>query len=90
MGTAYTSLRDENDNDITNKAVVFDPSLNDVGEGTADYSEPGNAGALYRLYWNVRENYPFDETKTVRVIVQWNEGGLVNTFSLDMLKTDGE
>ena len=90
MGVSYTSLNDENNNDIPNKAVVIDPSLDDVGEGTADYSEPGNAGALYRLYWNVRENYPFDETKTVRVIVQWDEGILTNTFSLDMLKTDGE
>ncbi len=89
MGESYSSIIDDNANGESNKNVVFDASLNDAGEGVADYSDPGNATAFYKLYWNVREDYPFDGTKTVRVIVRWDEKGLAKSFSLDLLKSDG-
>ena len=74
MGLSYSSLTDVNANQVANQAVLIGPSLDDVGEGgVSDYADPANPGALYRLYWNVRENYPINETKTIRVIVQWDE-----------------
>lgn len=90
MGQPYSSILDDNGNGNSDQTVFLDASLDDAGEGVADYSDPGNASTFYNLYWNVREDYPFDGTKTVRVIVRWDEKGLAKTFSLDMLKSDGD
>ncbi len=45
---------------------------------------------MYKLGWNVRENFPYEETKTIRVIVKWEERGLKQTFFLDTIKADGD
>lgn len=85
----YSSLVDVNNDDTTDKSIAIDPSLNDFGTN-ADYLDPANAGAFYKTYWNVRENYPYDDTKTIRVIVRWDEKGLPKSFSLDMIKAFGD
>ena len=50
-----------------------------------DFSHP-----LYKLGWNIVEDYPYDDTKTIRVIVKWNAKTLKQSFALDMVKSDGD
>lgn len=40
----------------------------------------------FTVFWNVAENYPFTDCKTIRVIVQRSDKGVVKTVSLDVLK----
>jgi len=50
-----------------------------------DYADP-----LYKLGWNVKPDYPFNDTKTVRVIVKWTDKGIKKNFSLDLVKSRGD
>ena len=65
---------------------VFPPTDGDADN--ADHTEPGT-NPRYTLFWNVEDNMPFNGTKTVRVIVRWNEKGVFQNFSIDMVKSDG-
>lgn len=56
-------------------------------QATADGSDLSNP--RYQLFWNVRDDYPFIGTKTVRVFVVWNDQQQTKWFSLDMTKADG-
>jgi prepilin-type N-terminal cleavage/methylation domain-containing protein len=40
----------------------------------------------FTVFWNVAENYPFTDCKTIRVIVQRSDKGVIKTVSLDLLK----
>ena len=71
----------------TNDAIAFDASLDEVG-ADADWND--TTDPFYTLYWNIRENYPYPDTKTVRVIVRWDEKTLAKRFDLDMVKSAGD
>ena len=67
--------------------------LND--DSTADEAHPdnpikaGDTGEPYNIYWNVAVDWPLPNSKTIRVIVQWNEGGLDRSSSFDYIKSKG-
>jgi type II secretory pathway pseudopilin PulG len=69
------------------------PGLND--DSTADEVHPGNpikagdTAEQYNIYWNVAVDWPLPNAKTIRVIVQWNEGGLDRSSSFDYIKSKG-
>ncbi len=65
---------------------VFPPT--DAAADNADHTDVAT-NPRYTLFWNVEENKPFTGTKTVRVIVRWNEKGIFQNFSIDMVKSDG-
>ena len=58
-----------------------------VNAGNADHTDATDP--TYTLFWNVENDVPFTDTKTVRVIVSWNEKGVNSSFSIDMMKSDG-
>ena len=65
---------------------VFPPTDTDADD--ADHTEAGT-NPRYTLFWNVEDDMPFNGTKTVRVIVRWNDKGVFQNFSIDMVKSDG-
>jgi hypothetical protein len=54
--------------------------LNDATQATAD-SPPTPEGA-YAIFWNVADDTPITNTKTVRVIVTWNARGANRSVSM--------
>jgi len=68
----------------TNGAAGLDARTVATADGN-DLSNP-----TYRVFWNVRDNFPFASTKTIRVIVVWADREQPEKwFSLDMIKSDG-
>lgn len=67
----------------------------DDGDGTgglndtsgADGSEPG-ADSRYTVYWNIAENQPIVNVKTVRVIVVWTYRGTQKTATVEFMKSE--
>lgn len=49
-----------------------------------DFTHP-----VYKLGWNIVNDTPYTDTKTIRVIVKWNARSLKQSFALDMVKSDG-
>lgn len=51
---------------------------------------PADGGPVVRgdftIYWNVADNYPFTDCKTIRVIAQRSDKEVIKTVSLDFLK----
>ncbi|MBN2372362.1 prepilin-type N-terminal cleavage/methylation domain-containing protein [bacterium] len=74
--------------DVDNDGIS---GLNDQDVSTADgynlNAESGGIGELYNIYWNVAENSPVTNTKTIRVIVIWEEEGKNKMTILDYLRT---
>lgn len=60
--------------------------LNDEG-AAADHTaiSPDN---VYTIYWNIAEDYPIPNNKTVRVIVISNQQGTTRRVVYDYVKTD--
>ncbi|MBC8551151.1 MAG: prepilin-type N-terminal cleavage/methylation domain-containing protein [Candidatus Brocadiales bacterium] len=62
-----------------NNATLFDDNdggiymLADGTTGTADGSTPSLDGS-YNIFWNVTNNSPINNTKTIEVIVTWVRG----------------
>jgi prepilin-type N-terminal cleavage/methylation domain-containing protein len=54
------------------------PGLGDIG-GNADNS---NVHGRYTINWNVADNTPITNTKTINVIVTWTDRGAQKTVSL--------
>jgi len=54
------------------------PGLGDIG-GNADNN---NVQGRYTIYWNVADNTPITNTKTINVIVTWTDRGSQKTVSL--------
>jgi len=50
-----------------------------------DFADP-----VFKVGWNVLDDTPYADTKTVRVIVKWTEKSVKQTFFMDMIKTDGD
>lgn len=61
--------------------------LDDRTQANADNSDLSNP--TYQVFWNVRDDYPFAGTKTVRVYVVWTDHDQSKWFSVDMTKSDG-
>jgi type IV pilus assembly protein PilV len=61
-------------------------------DGLADSDEQLGAvnltpnGRAYTIYWNVAENWPITNTKTIRLFVIWNERGLQKSVSMELMK----
>jgi len=68
--------------------------LDDAANLTADgwhlNLKGGGVGERYNLYWNVAEDWPVPETKTVRVIVTWHGGNRDKRTVFDFVRTRGE
>ena len=58
-----------------------------------DEHHPGNplqregTAQLYNLYWNVVDNYPMNNNKTMRILVTWAGEGAPKSVSIDYVKT---
>jgi len=50
-----------------------------------DFDDP-----FFKVGWNVMNDTPFTNTKTVRVIVKWTEKSIKQSFFMDMVKTNGD
>lgn len=78
------------DGDMT-KGWAFDnnPAVTVTNEvQLADFNNTTHP--IYEIGWNVQPNVPYDNTKTVRVIVKWVDQNIKQRFSLYMVKTDEE
>ena len=53
-------------------------------DGTAQYQ--GTTNIQYNIFWNIAVDHPFPNTKTIRLIVNWNERGRLRTVTFDSLK----
>ena len=66
--------------------------LNDFPQTAADLDNADHTDVTnprYSIFWNVEDDMPFTDTKTIRIIVRWNDKGLFQNFSVDMVKSDG-
>jgi prepilin-type N-terminal cleavage/methylation domain-containing protein len=79
----YNSALDDTDNDGA-------PGLGDATAEEADHNEAVTTvtGKTYHVCWNISENLPIANAKTVRLIVTWDERGETKTTSLDFIKAD--
>ncbi len=49
---------------------------------------PGTEHPIYKIGWNVQDDAPYPDTKTVRVIVKWVDKNVKQRFSMYMVKTE--
>lgn len=75
-----------NDTDGNGNAGMLIPKEN-VTAGNADHTDATDP--RYTLFWNVADDIPFTDTKTVRVIVFWRDKGINSSFAIEMVKSDG-
>ncbi|MGW8161418.1 MAG: type IV pilus modification PilV family protein [Desulfobulbales bacterium] len=75
---------DDDDEGIT-RDTVLDFGLDDTTtpDGTATSNDPDQR---YTIYWNVAEDVPMPNMKTIQVIVTRNEGGQTKTVMLRHMK----
>lgn len=61
--------------------------LNDTvsPDGTSQYT--GTTSAIYNVFWNIAVNSPVNNTKQIRVIVQWTQNGRSRTVILNSVKS---
>jgi type IV pilus assembly protein PilV len=88
MNLAYTdSLLNDTNNDGT---AGLDLTVNGSGTVLADQHWPNPADPTnpYTVYWNVAVNYPINNVKTIRMIVQWTDRGLRKSATFDFMKAD--
>ncbi len=78
MNYEYTDLTDT-DGDGNNGG-----GLDDTG-GNADFSI---LNGIYTVNWNVSTDFPIDNTKSVRVIVNWTDQGANKTLAIDTIIFD--
>jgi len=58
--------------------------LNNTGQNADQTDSLGR----YNLYWNIAIDYPINGTKTIRVIVQWNEKGRQKQVAFTTTRTN--
>ncbi len=58
----------------------------DNTETNPDFGPEASDDGRYSLYWNVAPDYPLVDTKTIRVIVTWQDRGASKSLSLDYIK----
>ena len=79
MAQAYGDIEDNNNNGIggLNCTDGLPPNC------TADGSEARDG---FNIYWNVVDNFPLPDAKTIRVIVVRSDKGVLKTMSVDFIK----
>ena len=84
-----TTLEDDGAGDDLNTGV--DPqSGKTIDEELADADhQESPAQPYYRVGWNVRDDWPYAETKTIRVIVKWVDLQTKHSFTIDTIKPEG-
>jgi prepilin-type N-terminal cleavage/methylation domain-containing protein len=84
---------DYDDARITDDDNDSENGLNDYPGADESYPanpvQGGGSGETYNLYWNVAEDWPIPNTKTIRVIVNWQEGDQNKEYILDTIKRRG-
>lgn len=85
MSLAYTDplLNDTHNDGFAGLNLTVDGS----GAVTADQSAAGSISG-YTVYWNVAVNYPVNNVKTIRLIVQWIDRGARKSATFEFMKAD--
>ena len=72
----------------------LDDNPNDATNPLPDQADPSNpilvggVGRPYNVYWNVADDWPIANTKTIRVIVLWTDKGAQKRASVDVIRAD--
>lgn len=82
MAVNYNNLNFLND---VNNNGANGGGLDDTGAVAADYSQ---VIGRYTLSWNVSIDFPIDRTKTLRIIVNWQDRGQAKNVTMDYMKFD--
>jgi prepilin-type N-terminal cleavage/methylation domain-containing protein len=82
----YASLMDGDKDGLDG----LDDATTQTADGRQLNIKGGGVGERYNLYWNVAEDWPAPETKTVRVIVAWHGGTRDKRTAFDFVRTRGE
>jgi len=93
MNLPYSAL-DDTDLDGTDQDLN-DDGVDDDGENfglddtveDSDHYTPGTDDR-YKVSWNVAEDEPVTDSRTIRVIVTWTEKGKDKRITLDFVKTN--
>lgn len=98
VGMKYDDLVDVNGNGTNkdNNRDGLDDSGNDFGlnddtEASADGPPVGGPPATeghYTIVWNVAQDVPLPHTKTIRIIVSYNNRGILKSVPLTYIKAD--
>ncbi len=75
--------QDTNSDGIDDQGPDFNFGLNDNTTATADHNE---IHGRYTVLWNVAEDHPTSDTKTIRVIVTWKKRTQTKQVSLTTIK----
>jgi hypothetical protein len=63
-----------------------DNGLDDTN-ATADHSDPNNpVDDRYNIFWNIATNYPINNTKTIRININWTDRGAQKRVSITSMK----
>jgi len=66
-----------------------DTPLDNTSPAAADHPDPNNPiGGVYSIFWNIALDHPINNTKEIRVIVNWTDKGLTKTVSITSIKAD--
>ncbi|MBW1931980.1 MAG: prepilin-type N-terminal cleavage/methylation domain-containing protein, partial [Deltaproteobacteria bacterium] len=93
MGFPYTdSLNFDNDGDGTNQDLDNDGvddngnnfGLDDANMTTADHGDTINS--RYNIFWNIATDHPINNTKTIKVNINWTDRGIKKTVSITSIK----
>ena len=60
--------------------------INGLKNNTIDIADHNELDGKYTILWNVANNYPLDNTKTIRVIVIWNSKNKIKNISFACIK----
>ena len=69
-------------------------ALDPMNQQEPDERHPNNpfqgngVAQVYNVYWNVADDHPVNNVKTIRVIVTWNDKGLWKNVSVDYIKAE--
>lgn len=79
FGLAYDDLN------LVDKGILGTAGLNSTTAATADGTMVSPDG-LYTIYWNVADDQPLANLKTIRVIVNRVEAGQTKAVTMDYIK----
>jgi type IV pilus assembly protein PilV len=74
----YLLVSDYNDPSLQDNIAGNNTNLSTITSGNVDYEElnideTGDVGGKYRRVWNIANNSPITNNKTITVIVTWNQ-----------------
>lgn len=72
--------KDTNDNGIG--------GLDDTQSGNNVIADGNQVNGRYNISWNIANDYPINNTKTIRVIVTWSIRGNLKNTSITSMKAD--